>query len=409
MATEMLVTPTTSVAPDGYEPRGGKPARWSARTVLAWASVFAVSLLVLEVTCRIEDWVAYRSPLISSFTSLDDLVIRDADGMHGRPRARYQKWIMNAYGMRGPDISPTPAPGVVRIVTVGASETFGLMESENKEFPRQLEDSLAARAPSTCSARATRFEVVNAAFAGMSLPTIQQDLANRVRRLEPAIVLVYAAPAQYLEERAPVSARPDSSPSAGELPQWAGLKPRVLARGRNQVKLLLPEWIKTLMRASQTRSAVNAHEAGWRFTTLPAERLQQFEADLRRLLGTIHEIGARAVLVTHANVFLGSRERDGALMTSWEKFYPRASGDILVAFDSAAREITLKVGRDSAVTTVDAARYLEGGGPEVFGDFVHFTDLGAGRMAHLLADSVSSAVTRDNCGAPRGTATPEQR
>ena len=37
------------------------------------------------------------------------------------------------------------SPGVVRIATTGASETFGLYEAANKEYPRQLEDSLRSR------------------------------------------------------------------------------------------------------------------------------------------------------------------------------------------------------------------------------------------------------------------------
>jgi hypothetical protein len=377
----------------------------SVRWLIGWVGIAVVSLIALELTCRIEDWVAYRSPLISSFTSLDDLVVRDADGMHGRPHARYQKWVMNSLGMRGPEVSPTPAPGIVRVVTVGASETFGLMESAGKEYPRQLQDSLATRSKAVCSAGTSpQFEVVNAAFAGMSLPTIEQDLRSRVHRLHPAFVLVYAAPAQYLEEDPPFAARPDSSGGVRGPSKLAGLKPRVFGRIRNQVKSLLPERMKTWMRAAQTRSAVNAHEAGWKFEGLPTDRLDRFTADMRRVVGTIRSIGAVPVLVTHANIFRGTEHRDTDLLTSWEKFYPRASGSLLVAFDSAAREVTLQIGRDSTVATVDAARHLEGAGPAAFGDFVHFTDLGAGRMAQVLADSVSAVALRSACSPSRGTA-----
>ena len=84
-------------------------------------------------------------PSPSPYGSEVDLVMHDSLGMHGRPGAQYLKWTLNALGTRGPEVSPRPGPGVLRVVATGASETFGQSEGPGREYPRQLEDSLRAR------------------------------------------------------------------------------------------------------------------------------------------------------------------------------------------------------------------------------------------------------------------------
>ena len=105
---------------------------------------------MLEVASRVEDKVSYGMPLMSRIQTSNDLVLRDTIGARGRPNAVFRRWKLDSLGFRGPDISVTPPPGVVRIVTTGASETFGLYEAANKEYPRQLEDSLRARVAASC-------------------------------------------------------------------------------------------------------------------------------------------------------------------------------------------------------------------------------------------------------------------
>ena len=214
-----------------------------------------VFAFVLELTCRVEDWVTYRAPLLSRYTSINDLMAHDADGMHGRPNARYLKWEMNALGMRGPSASPTPAPGTIRVITVGASETFGLRESPGTRVSAPIEDSVNARiSRGECGAKApAAFEVLNAGFAGMGLPTIEQDLRMRIQRLAPTVIVIYPTPAQYLQDEVPFAARPDSAARVGEPSLVHALRPRTIERVRDQIKQVLPEWVKTRLRQIQTR------------------------------------------------------------------------------------------------------------------------------------------------------------
>jgi hypothetical protein len=372
--------------------------------VARWIAIGVCFLFVLELTCRVEDWVMYRIPILSRYTSLEDLVVRDADGMHGRPNARYQKWVMNTLGMRGPPASVAPAPNAVRIVTVGASETFGLMESAGREYPRQLEDSLTRRAPAVCQLPlGGSFEVLNAGFAGMGIPTIDQDVRTRLQRLKPDIIVVYPSAVAYLEEQPPSAARPDSSGRSAEASLATALQPRVLARLRQQIKQIIPAPLMNRLRKIQTDAELRGQPADWRFTSIPSDRLMRFDRDLRHLVATIRAAGAIPILVTHANVFMGRHDIDAGDLQAWEKFYPRATGSTLIAFDSAARASTLAIGADLHVPVVDAARQLALGPPEAFGDMVHFTDAGASEMADALANEVLSvAQSAGHCGTRAG-------
>ena len=378
--------------------------------VLAWLGIGLVFVLVLELTCRIEDWVTYGTPILSRAGSLEDLVVRDADGMHARPNAQFQKWKINSLGMRGPERAAVPAPGTVRVITSGASETFGLRESAGKEYPRQLEDSLAAwtRRGVCGSSPSTEFEVLNSAFAGMSLPTVEQDVRLRLHRLRPAIIVVYPSSVQYLEDKVPHPAKPDSG-AARPLALSRAFQPRILARLREQVKQLLPATVKRFLRAREVRSELQTRPPGWRFDTLPSARLALFEEDLRHLIGTIRGIGAEPLLVTHANMFMGRKTFDREMLGAWEKFYPRATGSVIVAFDSAARNVTMQVGADSGVVTVDAAKRLAAAPASDFGDFVHFTDSGASVMAEQVGRGVLAIAAREGACRPLTTSSRHAR
>ena len=126
--------------------------------------LFALSL---EGACRLEDWIEYRTPLFARERDQADLLIRDEEGMHGRPGGRFQKWSLNSFGMRGPEVSAVKPLEVPRAsLPAGASETFGLYETPGRDCPRQFEDSLNARLLESRSSecRARRAEVLDAAM-----------------------------------------------------------------------------------------------------------------------------------------------------------------------------------------------------------------------------------------------------
>lgn len=357
------------------------------------ASLLAVFGVSFEVACRIEDRVRYGMPLLSAIRDQEDLVIRDRAGMHGRPNAQYQRFVLNSLGMRGPEASVAKPAGTVRVVTVGASETFGLYESDGREYPRQLEDLLRREMPMWCAPRSPlRAEVLNAAIFGMSLPTAEEDLRLRVAATRPDVIVAYPTPPHYLDDDLPRAARPDSSGRTLPASLAARLHPRAADRLREQVKALLPESIADWLRRRDTERSLRRHPPGWRWTSIPKDRLTAYEADLRILVGTIHSLGASPILITHGNAFPSNQRRDPSLLARWERFYPRATGETIVAFDSAARLVTLRVADDSSVAVIDAQRILYDRmtttGSRFFQEYSHFTDVGAALLASLVAETM---------------------
>jgi hypothetical protein len=160
---------------------------------------------------------------------------------------------------------------------------------------------------------------------------------------------------------------------------------------RNEAKTITPEFVLTWLRRHGTSAYVRTRPSGWRFTSPPSDRLEQYDADLRGFIGTVRSLGATPVLATHGNVFMRPEVRDPHLLAAWEKFYPRAPGPVIVAFDSAARELTLKAAKDSATSVVDLAPRLAATATVPFSDFVHFTDSGAAIVASALAPAVLRA------------------
>jgi hypothetical protein len=362
--------------------------------------VFAVSF---ELSIRIQDWVRYRMPIFSTVTSEEDLMMRDSLGAHGRPNVRYRKWSMDSLGFRGPEVSVHAPAGTIRIALTGASETFGLYESPDKEYARDLEDTLNARlAAGACSGHAPRhFEVLNGALPGMSLPTAGQDIRTRIVRFAPDVIVYYPSPAQYLEDRLPVAIAPEQTGAARELPRSAmrALHPRALDVMRDELRLIMPAPLLRWFRVRSARSERERHPANWVFTSIPASRMSAFDSDLRALIGTVHLEGAELVLATHANAFERHRPDSTDLAESWERFYPRANGTTIIRFDDSARAVSERAAEDSAVVVADVHAMFARSPGDDFVDFVHFTDIGSERVAHVLANAVLQAERRRHvCG-----------
>ena len=364
--------------------------------LLALLGLFAV---VFEITARVEDLVRFGTPIFSPYTDQTDLILQDEFGARGRPNARFQKWVLNSLGTRGPEVSPTKAPGAVRVVTAGASETFGLYETPSREYPRQLEDSLSVsltRLSCVSAQRPQRAEVVNAALPGMSLPTVSLDVKHRISSLRPDFIVYYPTPAQYLDERPPGSVpRAQSTTEAPALTR--ALYPRSWARLRSQLKAMLPSVAQTWVRQREVKTILRSRPAGWQFTSVPNDRVELFDQDLRRMVGTIRATGAVPILATNSNAFLGSDPSGVEVLYAWERFTPRATGRVILAFDSVSREIIRQIARDSVVAVAEVDKTVRG--RAAFADFLHFTDAGASAVAAVLSETIVGELQRTSCGA----------
>jgi hypothetical protein len=335
-----------------------------------------------EGTIRVDDWAQHGVPLSSGYTSLGQLIIRDSLGMHPRPNSQFRQFRVNSLGYRGDEWADTARAQPRVVLTMGASETFGLYESAGKEWPRQLQDSLTTTCPMPV-------RVLNGAFAGMSLPTVTADLLARGRALRPRVVVYYPTPVQYLESVALPSAPAPSADFAPPPPWWWLRGP---SRLRDGVKASVPQVVLDILRrvdAADAKSPVI-------FPIVPEDRLDAFDADLRRLVGASRAIGATPVLIAHRHRLSDTLSAENRRwLRAWSRFYPLATGAVILDFESRAIDRIRLVARDSAVAFVDPAARLSATGPAAFADFSHFTDRGAAAMAGATVGAAAAAAGCD--------------
>jgi lysophospholipase L1-like esterase len=307
----------------------------------------------------------------------------DRIGKWGKPGARYERWQLNSLGYRGPELRP----GTVRIVCFGASETFGLYEGLDKEYPRQLERNLNKLAGGDI------FQVVNAAYPGETLTTAILRIPQVVSQVHPSYALIYPEPANYISmaPRPDHSAPPDKSVA---LTDWV-LELRIANRVRNLLKSALPEAIQTRLRQRQIeRESANISI----MERLPEENVERFRQDLTALIAALRDHKVEPVLVTHATVFgatLSPKDKD--LLTAWRKFYPMLKEDGFMDMEHRMNRVVQETAGREKVTLIDAAGEIPHG-PEYFADFVHFTSAGAEAMAADLATGLKPVVLPQSRG-----------
>ena len=145
--------------------------------------------LSLEVVTRVDQAIRYGAPLLGVYSYDSALLEYDEYGVRGRPGGVYEKWRLNSLGLRGPEVDALPSEGTLRVVALGASETFGLYESPDSEWPRLLERELVRSG--------TRSEVLNGAIAGASPGVQLRHLRHRLLPLEPDVVVWVVHYASY--------------------------------------------------------------------------------------------------------------------------------------------------------------------------------------------------------------------
>lgn len=354
-------------------------------------SLVCVALVSAELAARIDDWIRLDIPILRTPDYNHDLKYQDSFGIRGRLNGRYRRWRLNNFGFRGPDISREPAAGSTRIMLLGASETFGLYESEGKEYPNQLQDSLGIRG---------RYEVVNAAIAGAGLMAIIRLWENYAADFHPAVVVIYPSPSFYAVDREP------TWPPAGrpEQPYELPLRPRLLEQFRNVWQT--PEFLQRRRLNDWIAQATDGKPPEWFYRHAPRERLDLFTRNLDSLVKSIRARGALPIVMTHAmRLTVPAKPTDEFLLLDWRSGNPRATVDALLETEQQGAQRVRSYANAQNVCLVDLDRSLSGHS-EYFADVAHFTDKGAGVVAglitHQLTDDGESrsfaAQRRRGCG-----------
>ena len=306
-------------------------------------------------------------------------------GGRNRPYARFEKWVINGQGFQGPEL-PVPKPkGITRIGIAGASEIFGLYESPGCDVTSQVRKLLERSAPG-------RFEVVNLATPGMSIPRIVELYQRWIRKFDFDVIVYYPSPAMYLDTEAPSFRR--SVPgiadrmSASDSYDWnLRLPGKTWDMLRERLPTRLQEDLKWYQIEKKRREFLK--EWVWEHHA-PEERVTIFREHLAELINVFDRDRTRLILSTHANRFRDiSTERYEKHMVGWIRFYPRASGESLLDMEEKANQAIRELGVNRNIIVADVEKSV-GKDSNRYADFSHFTDSGAALAAEAMKDSILS-------------------
>jgi hypothetical protein len=131
--------------------------------------------------------------------------------------------------------------------------------------------------------------------------------------------------------------------------------------------------------------------AEWYFSSIPQDRLELYRHDLDSLVTAIQSTGSQPVLAAYPMRFGRSLTvDDSALMAAWREYSPRATPETLLDFMWVARDTLIALGRRRGVGVVDLPPTLNGR-PQYFDDVVHYSPLGAKKLAGEVARGVLAA------------------
>jgi len=349
--------------------------KWLTKLIYLICHIF-IFILVLEICARFEDWWTWNASFGDNY-SHENLFITDSLGRRGKPYGQFQKWKLNGYGFRGSEITLKKPTGKIRVIICGASETFGLYESKGKEFPAQMQQNLNSKTNQ-------RFQIINAAAVGMTLPTNTHLYKKYLKYFKPDIIILYPSLAFYLDIRPPsIRVRNQSSPAPNDKPEL-----RIKNKTRRQLKRFIPQKWQTYIRQLQIKRALLTHPSDWVWDTIPNERSKLFHEHLREFITSVTKDGVKVIIATHANRF-GKKitDKDFDYLIAWRKFYPRASERCLLTLKPICNRIIRETSFELKFHFIDIDSLLSTD-EQCFADFSHFTDRGASLVAEAMTEMI---------------------
>ncbi|MBK6940157.1 MAG: hypothetical protein IPH13_08115 [Planctomycetes bacterium] len=164
--------------------------RRARRVVLALvATMVPLALAEIAVRTWFADGLSSPQPQREATLQMLERVDRGALRFRGRANARFTlagiEYQHDALGLRTPPIAAEKPAGVVRLLCLGDSTTYGLGVAETDCWPRRLEAELNTRPP-----RGQRVEVVNAGVPAFNTADALALFEDIVDRVDPDAVLL---------------------------------------------------------------------------------------------------------------------------------------------------------------------------------------------------------------------------
>jgi lysophospholipase L1-like esterase len=324
-------------------------------------------------------------------------------GYHGDLRTGYSKYFpyetkidlddsgerfsykLNGQGMRGPDFRIDKPADVIRVITLGASSTYGFGSRDDETYPSQLQQELNRRCASS-----RRYEVINFGIPHLTSGMIKALYQAEGVRLHPDVVTFYEGindastpPAQTMEGATRAMRR---SVVVNEIyqsliPIYHGIRDRSMALVFVDNLIQLP--------SRSTPEQVMAYRT--------KQRVATFLANLQDLRDIVQTNGARFVVVSQqAKSMMIPRDAIHGVTYAEEKHLVEAKlGDkgiltqqeLFFLADADLMEALRTWVRAENVAFVDAAAKLDGDRDLLY-TYVHPNPRGNAIIAHAMADEI---------------------
>ena len=347
--------------------------------------------LSVEFCVRVEQYFRFGAPIFGEY-HVETL------RAHGKnvPNVQFEKWKNNNLGFRGPDITVKKPEGKIRVVCIGASETYGLYENPDKEWPAQLRDLLPAQ-----------YEVVNTAVVGLSLKNISDYMKKYVFPIEPDVIVIVASPLfmigkqnmQIIEavEAEAINEKEQETPEEARrlsIVKRLIVSFRVIEKTKQLVKQLLVENFPFFLQKTYSMQLAKLEAETLKgmkpFDSAPEADLKNLKKAIEQTIDLVTANGSKLIFCTypsltsneafakHPEKMLGSRRFHASLSIAGMR-------DSLIKGNAIIFDTSL----EKNVAVADVAKVIPQTS-DYFEDSVHYTDNGARLFAETVAAKVLS-------------------
>ena len=384
----LLVEPSNTAGPPAAaaSPNVFEDSRWARGLLLCIG--LGLGLLLSEVGARVLVAVRWPPEKVLLYTSHSGIrgrfIIDPGIGYRGTPgfRDRSGRFRHNEYGFRGAPFSVAKPTGTIRIVLMGASTIYGVVDESQTsavQLAKRLQDS----------ASSVPVEVLNGGLAGWTSFETARHLEHRVVALAPDLVIVMDGrneifPELFRNYREDYSHYRDPHRDTIHSNYWY----KKLFRVSHLAMLLATGGRGHLGFNSDSE---NPAYASIRTENRPSqEEMIQFSRDPARLEGYRRNL-AREIGIAHARgitIALATMPFDVDRFVSGVLPVPRNGGkQALAEMVRRNNDLVRQMARDSNVILVEAAALSQV--PGLLRDDCHFTPAGEQAFADLLAAALA--------------------
>lgn len=370
------------------------------KNVVKFISIAIAFTLTIEFSARIDDAIRFGAPFLSKYTA-DRLRTIDKEGLQiNIPNARFEKWRNNSLGYRGQEISQKKLPGMLRVVCLGASESYGLYESPDKEWPAQLDAILPSQ----------KYQVINASVAGMTLATYKTYLKKYVLPIKPDIIICFINPFFYasgfdnvLKNSASHTkyTKPTEKKTGLNLTESIISNIRFLPKIKQVAKKTAQNSFPELLQRYQMKitqkqvEELESRRLGGRIPkdAVPEDCINNYKNDLSDLVHFIESSGAKVMLCTYPTLISGENfaATYPVMFLDARRFSAEYSFRGMVDVLNELNEISNSVAIEQGTIFFDCQALIPKT-TEYFADNVHYTDNGARLIAEGIATLIRNKV-----------------